>query len=429
MTLPLAALLLAAAMTRTGAPPRAARHAPAAPVLERVVLADGLEIVVRPHPEATRASLRLVVRSGGASDPSDRAGLAHLVEHLLFGRNRDEDGRSLGDDVKRAGGTLNAHTTPDLTKFELDAPAAAFPALAERLLSLVTDPAWELANIGRERGVLETEADYYGTGGLITLVDWALFPAPAQGGPLEGTAASRYRVEAADVERFFVLHYQPSNMTAVFTGAVAPAAARALVERSIRVPPSLPDERVAAPADTPVLPREQKLQAGVTVTLLGFALDPADRGTCNAIAALAELRLMLQLQVNGPMVSSVSVGCPHLRGNPLILAAVYTSRLDAGDLPAAVGGVFARLASNPPSAAERRAVDLRLAAQTRAVDGDPTRLAERLAELVADRSDPRALAARLHADPLPDARTLARTVGRSFSPQRRFLVHVTPTEM
>jgi zinc protease len=415
--LPLATLLLAAAA------------APPAPALSRAALADGLEIVVLPVAGATRSSIRLVVRAGGASDPVDRAGLAHLVEHLALERSRDVDGRTFENDVRRAGGRLNAHTTPDLTKFELDAPAAAFPALAERLVRLVTSPAWELARLERERGILETEADFYGTQGLLTLVDWALFPAPVQGGPLEGTKASRGRLELSDVEAFFATRYQPSNMTIVFTGAVDPAQARALVERSFRIPPALAEERVAPAAETPNLPREQKIQGGVTVTLLGFALDPADRGSCEAIATLAELRLMMQLQVAGPMVPAVSVGCPDLRGTPLILAAVYTTRLDAGDLPALVGNVFAQLARTPPTAGERRVVDLRLAAQARHLAAHPDLLAERLAALVADRSDPRPLPARLHPAPLPGPGALGQTVARSFTPQRRFLVHVTPTEM
>lgn len=407
----------------------AAAAPPPAPALARTVLADGLEFVVHPVAGATRASIRVVVRAGGASDPVDRAGLAHLVEHLALERSHDEDGRAFEDDVRRAGGFLNAHTTPDLTKFELDAPAAAFPPLAERLVRLVTSPAWERVRIGKELGVVETEADYHGTRGLLTLVDWALFPAPVQGGPLEGTRASRGRLELADVERFFASRYQPSNMTVVLTGAVEPAAARALVERSFRIPPALPEERVAAEVEPPNLPREQRIQGPFTATLLGYALDPDDRGACSAVAALAELRLMMRLQVDGPMVPGVSVGCPDLRGTPLILAAVFTTRLDAGDLPGIVNQVLAELARTPPTAAERRAVDQRLSARAREVALHPEALAERLAELVADRSDPRPLAARIHPAPLPDPRALARTVSRSFTPHRRFLVHVTPTAM
>jgi predicted Zn-dependent peptidase len=419
VTTPLAALLLAAAL--------GAR--PATPAPERVVLADGLEIVTWPVAGATRTSLRIVVRAGGASDPADRAGLAHLVEHLALGGSRDEDGRTLLADARRAGAEVNAHTTPDLTKFELDAPAAAFPALAERLVRAVTDPAWELARVERERGIIETEAEFFGREGLLTLVDWALFPAPASGGPLAGTSDSRARLDLADVERFYAARYQPSSMTLIFTGAVRPAEARALVERSFRIPPALPEERTAPAADRPSLPREQKIQGGFTAILLGYALDPQDRGACEAVAALAELRLMLAIQVQGPMVPAVSVGCQRLRGTPLVLAAVFTTRLDAGDLPGATGRIFAELAASPPTATERRAVDQRLSAQARQVAADPARLAERLAAIVAEQGDARPLAARLHPAPLPDPRALARVVARSFAPERRFLVHVTPTEM
>jgi len=186
----LAATLLAVAPVR-----------PAAPATLR--LADGLEIVVLPLPAATWSSLRIVVRAGGASDPASKGGLAHLVEHLALRGSYDEDGRTFADDVRRAGARLNAHTTPDLTKFELDAPADAFPALAERLLKIVTSPAWERAPIQAERGVIETEAEYHATEGLLSLVDRAVFPSPLQAGPLAGTSDSRGALDAGDVARFF----------------------------------------------------------------------------------------------------------------------------------------------------------------------------------------------------------------------------------
>ncbi len=402
--------------------------ATAQPAVEVARLADGLEIVVQPMPGATWAALRVVVRAGGASDPAARAGLAHLIEHLAMKGSYDENGDALLDDARRQGARVNAHTTPDLTKFELDAPAAAFPALAERLVRAVTSPAWELMPIDRERGVLETEAEYHGSEGLLTLVDWALFPSPLQGGPLAGTTESRARLTMDDVERFYASAYVPANMTVVFAGAVSMEEARALVARSFRIPPAGPATQ-ASPADTPNLPREQRLLGGVTVTLLGFALDPADRGACAAIAALAQLRLALALQVGGPMVPLVEVSCPRLRGNALILAAVYTNTLDAGDLPAVVTDMFVRLQASPPTAAERTAVDARLAAAHRHLQAEPELVAERLAALVADRGDPRPLAERLHPAPLPEARALARIAARSFVPQRRFLVHVTPTQM
>ncbi len=390
-------------------------------------LADGFEIVVVPMPDAPRGSLRLVVRAGGAADPPNRAGLAHLVEHLVLKGSPDDEGRALADAARSAGATLNAHTTPDATTVELDAPAAAFPALAERLVRMVTSPAWERAGVGAELGVVETEARYHASEGLLSLIDLAVFPSPAQPGPLAGTTASRGSLDTEDAIRFFAARWAPSSMTLVLAGPVRLEEARALVERSFRIPPALPSEAPAAANDAPLLGQQQKIAGGFNATLVGYGLDAADVGACEAIAALVELRLTLALQVDGPMLPGVGVGCPILRGTPFLVAAAYGTTLDVGDLPRALDDALQGVATAAPTPAERAVVDGRLAARERRMRLEPELVAERIAELVAFRGDARPLAARMPPGRLPDPAALRAFAARSLARERRIVVNVSPT--
>jgi hypothetical protein len=122
------------------------------------------------------------------------------------------------------------------------------------------------------------------------------------------------------------------------------------------------------------------------------------------------------------------VSCAVLRGTPFLVAALYTARLDAGDLPRALEQAFAGLGAAPPTSAERAAVGARLERQQRRMLADPALLAERVAALVADRSDPRPLGARVAMTPLPDGAALARLARRSLTADRRVLLHVSPLE-
>lgn len=399
---------------------------PSMPVPAVTRLADGLEIVVLRVPDAAWSSMRVVVRAGGASDPPGKGGLAHLVEHLALRGTYEEDGSALEADARRAGARLNAHTTPDLTKFELDAPNDAFAGLAERLLAMVTSPAWERALIERERGIIETEAEYHVFEGLLSLVDLAVFPSPTQTGPLAGTSESRASLDVDDVAQFYATRYAPSAITVVFVGPIRSDEARAVVERAFRIPPVLPGEAPAPPDEAPVVPLQQRVPGGITVTLLGYLLDRTDLGACEPVAALLELRLALALQVGGPMVPGVSVRCHTLRGNPFVVAAVYTTTFDAGDLPNEVAAAFESLPSLPPTAAERAAVNGRLARRERSMLADPELLAERVAALVAFRGDPRPLSDRVGHAPLPDAAALRRFAARSLAKERRILINVSP---
>jgi predicted Zn-dependent peptidase len=420
----LAALALAAASA--GGP--TAMKAAGAARPEVTVFEDGLELVVYPQPAARRVALRIVVRAGGANDPPMKAGLAHLVEHLAFGGSHDLAGRDFLDEARAAGALVNAHTYPERITFELDSPADKFDVLGARFLGLVTSPAWQDAKMERERGIIETEVAYHSTGGLLSLLDMAVFPAPPQGGPLAGTNESRGMLGVADVVTFFERHMAPSNMTVVVTGAVTPSQGRELVERAFRIPPAGPSGRAALPAERPQLPVEQKLSAGVVVVMLGYPLDAADQELCASVASLLDLRLTLAIQLSNDRVSKVSVGCNRLRGNDFMVAFAYTSSLDSAELPETMDAALEALGSTPPSAQERGLVNGRLDRQLQRAVGDPALMADRLTELAAERAGRQTDLGRLRTVPLPSASRLAAMVKRSFARDRRVLLHISPLQ-
>jgi zinc protease len=387
---------------------------------------DGLELVVQPVPGAETTSLRVLVRAGGSDDPRMRSGLAHVVEHLLHQHGDGKEGTPLHRDAREAGAILNAHTSADFTTFELDAPRDRFAPLAERYLRMITSPDWADMNLGRELGVVRTEADYQGGGSLIGLVDMALFPSPAsQGGPLLGTEESRTDLELRDASRFFEVHYAPDRTTVILAGSVTAEEGRGLVERAYLVPPVRGGPRAAA--ERPILPIEQRAAAWITFSALGYALDPADAPVCREVAALIELRLIRAVRESGPRVSEVSASCLRLRGNDLLLAFAFTSTFDAPELPAEIEAVFQGIGRAPPGAIERARVDTRLARGRERAQQDPPELAQRIALHVSARGGAQALN-QLLPQRLPSTGRLQDLARRSFVPARQVNLHYAPMQ-
>jgi hypothetical protein len=415
------ALLLAVAMAT-------AAGARSTPVLHQERGVDGLELVVQELPLSPTVAVRVLVRAGGADDPPGQDGLAHLVEHLIFEGDDGAAAASFRDAARAAGAVLNAHTSSAWTRFELDLPARHFESLAPRWLGLVTNPVWDQGSVGRARGVLDTEAEYHAAGGLLDLLDRAVFPAPVQAGTLLGTKDSRSRLTSDGARDFFSRHYRPDLTTLVVTGPVTVAQARALVAGAYAIPPepSLPAGR---PRECPTLPLQERLQAGVTLTMLGYQLDPADRPVCGEVAALLELRLRMAVQLAGPRVSEVSVQCPTLRGHGFLLAMAFTSTLDAGDLPARLQAAVQSLATRPPDLGERSLVDTRLARLRGQLATDGPALADRLSETAAAHSGERGSelgTALPHA--LPPGARIAELARRSCAAERRVLLSLSPMQ-
>jgi predicted Zn-dependent peptidase len=363
-----------------------------------------------------------VLRAGSAQDPFARAGLAHLLEHLLVRDPGRAPGLLLGD-ARAAGARLNAHTSRSATWFTLDAPAEEFQPLAARLLRGVTNPRFDAQAVLREREIVQREQGE--TGGGSSLLDSALFPVGPPETTILGDGSSRGEIQREDLLAYFRRNYVASAMTIIVTGAVSVEQARALVDESFLLPPALPDEGPEPTDAAPSLPADLKLRAPFIAAVYGYRLDAADRASCEALAGLLEVRLIETLMLDQPVLRSVDAGCYGVRGSEFVLAFAYAPSLDASNLSNNIEWVFRSVRREPPSASERRDVEKRLERLAVARDADPAALADAMvAEAIRGRN----------AMPLPpaparvDGAALDSVARRSFTPDRRVQLLLSPFE-
>ncbi|CAK8737852.1 hypothetical protein SODG_001581 [Sodalis praecaptivus] len=102
-------------------------------------LPNGLAVRVLSTPGKPRAAALLSVAAGSHNEPQAWPGLAHLLEHVLFGDSQQYRGAErLMPWTEAAGGQVNASTEAASTQFFFEVPAAA---LAEGItFNLITFP-------------------------------------------------------------------------------------------------------------------------------------------------------------------------------------------------------------------------------------------------------------------------------------------------
>lgn len=405
--------------------PRAGR---AGNELVREVRPDGMELLVLPMPGAHTVSLRYVVRAGSALDPPDKLGMAHLLEHMVL-RRRGPDGLDLMEAARAAGVTLNGFTSRDRTVFVLDAPAEAFPGIAERLLRAVTGPEFQEAEVDREIAVVGRESEYQDEdGGAIQLVSDALFRAGPPPGAILGTGVSRGQISPADLAAFYQARYSTSATSVVVAGGTTAEQVRSLLARAVLLPPVLEAERPAPASAEPILPVNERLRAPFITVALGYRLEEADRSGCRPLAELLERRLSLELILEQPQLDAISVHCLRLQGTDFVLAFGYTPTIDATEVPAAMQRVFREIATRPPTAQERRSIEQRMSRENDRTLADPSSLADHVAHAAAERrTEGGAALGDLGARVFPQAavRELAR---KRFLPERKVLIILSPFE-
>lgn len=430
MRLPAACLAMGLATAAAAAPAAGARSPPRTgermPATHREVLPGGLELLVVPVAGAQQASLRYVVRAGSASEPAGKEGLAHLLEHLVVTSPSGPVG--LVEAARGAGAELNAFTGRLATTYALDAPAPAFAALAERYLRAITSPQLPAKQLATERGVVDREGDHRAGHALVDYVEDAVFRAELPVGPTLGGEETRRGLTRDDLLAFFQRHYASDATTVIVSGAVTVEGARALARRGVLIPPALPGEVVPPRAFTPSLPVTTRRRARFIATVVGYALAPEDRAACQAVAAIVELRLHQATIVKEPLLRSVEVACLSLRGVDFVVAAGYSPTLQATDLPDLMELAFQEVSRRPVAPDERRVIEQRLDRTLGRLVDSPSALAERLAEAAARPRDGGATTAPEPAASLPAGPALKAVVQRSFTPERRVLVHLSPFE-
>lgn len=321
-----------------------------------LALPNGLRVALIPDPLANVVSVDVRYMVGGAEDPPDKPGLAHLVEHVMFAQRAAPEGPTTADLLQLAALTSNAATTADATQFYATALAANLDQLlaieAGRLASGchgIDPPTFE-----RERSVVGHEL--------------------AERGPQ--TAGDRIRAELlgadhvyvhgagghdvssftlADVCRFVDAYYTPGRAVLLIGGRFDAASARAAVaarfgpleRRDAAAPVELAP--VAVPPTTTVL-RVPVENPSVIVALPGEPWGSPDALDTELLDALAQLELEAAAR-HARWVSRISHGrLGGARASVRYFAIEVDDRGHLGDAAELVSKTMAKLASGVPDA-------------------------------------------------------------------------------
>ena len=120
-------------------------------------LANGFTVAVDPLAGAESVALGLYAMVGSRSEPENCAGLAHLVEHMVFKGAGPRDTRQLAEAIEDVGGYMNAWTSRDQTTFHGRVLARDTALLAELIADLVRSPHMADEHLGREKDVILSE--------------------------------------------------------------------------------------------------------------------------------------------------------------------------------------------------------------------------------------------------------------------------------
>ena len=202
--------------------------------VELTRLPSGLVVVTDRMPHLESASLGVWIGSGSRDEQVDEHGISHLLEHMAFKGTKRRNARQIAEEIEAVGGDLNAATSVESTAYYARVLKADVPLALDVLSDILSDPAFDPAELKREQNVIVQEigATEDAPDDLVfDRLQETAFPKQAVGRSILGTPETVRSFNPARLRSYLTRHYRAPDMIVAAAGAVDHAAIVAEVER------------------------------------------------------------------------------------------------------------------------------------------------------------------------------------------------------
>lgn len=211
-------------------------------------LKNGLKVYVIENHRSPLVTQIVCYKVGGADDPLGKSGLAHYLEHMMFKGPKESSSYSIMSFVSNVGGTMNAQTGVDTTKYYETVGKKHLETImkmeADRMKNLVVLPDQaipELKVITEER---KMRVDNDPMGQFYLDLAAAFYRHHPYKNPLIGWEHEILGYTPEDVKREHMKWYAPNNAILVLSGDITLAEAKKLAEKYYgSIPPKKLPER------------------------------------------------------------------------------------------------------------------------------------------------------------------------------------------
>jgi len=308
----------------------------------RLVLDNGMRLIIQEHRASDVVALHLWVGVGGRDEQPNELGFSHFVEHMLFKGTASLGPGFVDREVESVGGRTNAGTSLDYTFYYMLLPARQATRGIEVLAEVAFNSAFDPKEMDRERRVIFEEtrrAEDTPRSALIRQLYRLVFDGHPYGRPILGEESMLKAASQETLRGYYKRHYVPENMTLVVVGAVKPEEIRAAALRTFgsvsatgfRRAPLSPPPSLEGGRRNEVLRSEQ--QAWLGLAWMAPSLDHPDAFAMDLLASILggskSSRLYQSLRERRRLVSTIRASYSALQGGGVL---IVTAQLESGDL-------------------------------------------------------------------------------------------------
>lgn len=188
------------------------------------MLSNGMKVLLVEVPKAPVATVQVWYKVGSRNEVMGRAGLSHMLEHMMFKGTVNYPKGSFSRIIRKNGGVDNAFTSHDFTAYFENVAADRVPLAleleADRMQGLIFDNAefQTEREVVKEERRLRSEDDPQGA--LVETLFAQAYMSHPYHWPVIGWFADLDAMTIEDLQRHYDTFYSPNNATLVVVGDI-----------------------------------------------------------------------------------------------------------------------------------------------------------------------------------------------------------------
>lgn len=241
------------------------------------ILSNGMKVLLVEVPKAPVATVQVWYKVGSRNEVMGRAGLSHMLEHMMFkGTVRYPKG-SFSRIVRKNGGIDNAFTGQDFTAYfenlAADRVGLALELEADRMQGLILDHGefQTERDVVKEERRLRSEDDPQGA--LVEALFAQAFLSHPYHWPVIGWFSDLDAMSLEDLQRHYDTFYSPNNATLIVVGDIKAESLLPTIRRLFEPIPRGPSPKQTLPPEPEQRGERRfllKREAQVPFVMMGF---------------------------------------------------------------------------------------------------------------------------------------------------------------
>jgi zinc protease len=301
------------------------------PQVQRHRLSNGLEVVLVEHHELPVVTMNLVVKSGSAADPQNRAGLASLTADLLDEGTKKRSALEISNSLTDIGARLGTAADWDSNSANITTLTRHLDRALDIYADVLTNPAFLDDELKRARArrlsIVKQQRDDASAIASVVYASILYGRNHPYGHPAIGDEDSLNAVKAADVRGFYETFYRPNNATLIVVGDVKPETILPQLERAFAgwkkadVPTiEIPNAQAREQAGLYIVDRPGSAQSVINIGQVGVARSTPDYFPL----------LVLNTMLGGQFVSRINLNLREDKGYTYGARSSFDYRRGAG---------------------------------------------------------------------------------------------------